>query len=56
MKSLEYNARFLAFIKNKGVDHEIAVNELEASLECFGMSDEPEDDAREALSVWEQNS
>lgn len=56
MKTIEYKDRFLSYMKNAGVDYRMAVIDLESSIECFGYSDDPENDALEALSVWEQNS
>ena len=52
MKTIEYKQRFLEFMKGKGVNDELADIELEATIECNGYSDDPEDDAQEALYAW----
>ena len=53
----EYKKKFLKYMTDLGIDLDIANAELDGQIEMMGndpdLSD-PEDDARECLTYWEE--
>lgn len=54
-KSDKYRTRFIAHFTGKGVDLEMAESEYDACREqdVFGRASNPEDDADECMSYWD---